>query len=122
MHVAAAVGNNNADGKNTSPECTPGFVAVGASAINDARDAFSNFGPVQDIFAPGEDIISAWIASNTAFEWLQAAPHISGLIAYLIGRDRKVSPAEMTVRLQGLNLKGILTGISASFFVDSQCL
>jgi cerevisin len=34
--------------------------------ILDSRSYFSNFGPAVDIFAPGTDVISAWIGSPTA--------------------------------------------------------
>ncbi|KAL0948477.1 hypothetical protein HGRIS_011046 [Hohenbuehelia grisea] len=61
VHVVVAAGNDNSDAKDYSPARVPSAITVGASNIKDARASFSNYGEIVDIFAPGEQIISAWI-------------------------------------------------------------
>lgn len=51
VHVVVAAGNSNTDAASTSPARAPSAITVGASAINDARSSFSNYGSVVDIFA-----------------------------------------------------------------------
>ena len=48
----------------------------------DERASFSNYGSCLDIFAPGQWIVSAWHATDTATNTLSgtsmAAPHVAG--------------------------------------------
>ncbi|KAF8161600.1 serine protease [Crassisporium funariophilum] len=118
IHVAVAAGNSNTDAANTSPARSPTAITVGASTIADTRASFSNYGAVVDIFAPGLNVFSSWIGSNTATNIISgtsmATPHIAGLIAYLVGKDGNVTPAEMATKLKGLSVKGVLTGIPST--------
>ncbi|CDO71616.1 hypothetical protein BN946_scf184911.g86 [Trametes cinnabarina] len=66
IHVTVAAGNEGTDARNTRPARADGVVTVGASTIADARASFSNYGPVLDICAPGEHILSSWIGRNNA--------------------------------------------------------
>ncbi|GLB42668.1 putative peptidase S8 family protein [Lyophyllum shimeji] len=122
VHVAVAAGNSNTDAGSTSPARAPSAVTVGASTIADARASFSNYGSVVDIFAPGQNIISAWIGSNTATNNISgtsmATPHIAGLIAYLIALQGNVSPASMSSKIQSMSLKGVLSGIPSGTVND----
>ncbi|KAK7686101.1 hypothetical protein QCA50_010913 [Cerrena zonata] len=115
VHVVVAAGNSNVDAGNTSPARAPSAITVGATTIADARASFSNFGAVVDLFAPGQDITSTWIRSPTDINRISgtsmATPHVSGLVAYLIGRNGNVSPPVMSNILNSLAVKGILTGI-----------
>lgn len=85
-----AAGNANVSGPNTSPQRVAETIIVGASTISDLKAGFSNFGPTLELFAPGENIISAGIASDTAQApnsgTSMAAPHVAGAAAlYLQG-------------------------------------
>jgi subtilisin family serine protease len=44
-----------------SPAREPLAITVGAIDIKDNKATFSNYGRLIDIFAPGVDILSAWI-------------------------------------------------------------
>jgi len=44
----------------------PGVLTVGVININDAKANFSNYGSVVDIFAPGQNIVSAGIRRGLA--------------------------------------------------------
>jgi subtilisin family serine protease len=50
------------DADTTSPAREPLAITVGAIDVKDKRASFSNYGRKIDIFAPGVDILSAWIA------------------------------------------------------------
>jgi subtilisin family serine protease len=88
LAVIAASGNSNADGCNFSP-ARVASVSVNAADSRDARASFSNFGTCTDIFAPGVDITSAWIGSNSATNTISgtsmACPHVAGAASILLG-------------------------------------
>ena len=61
-----AAGNENQDTANTSPGSAPNAITVGAiDATNDQRASFSNFGQLVDIYAPGVNVLSVGIKSDT---------------------------------------------------------
>ena len=88
IHFAVAAGNDNADSCSYSPAAAEQAITVGASAFDDSRAYFSNFGKCNDIFAPGLSIESTWIgrpgAINTISGTSMASPHIAGLLAYYL--------------------------------------
>jgi hypothetical protein len=65
IHIAVSAGNKNDDASNYSPSRAPSAITVGASTIEDSRASFSNYGTPVDIFAPGQDVISAWNTDDT---------------------------------------------------------
>jgi subtilisin family serine protease len=61
-----SAGIHGIDANETSPARVPGVLTVGVININDAKTNFSNYGSVVDIFAPGENIVSAGIFGGPA--------------------------------------------------------
>ncbi|KAL5348785.1 Subtilisin-like protease 2 [Pseudogymnoascus australis] len=110
--VVVAAGNDDADAANYSPASAPDAITVGATDKNDARAAFSNWGPALDVFAPGVNILSAWIGSASATNIISgtsmATPHVAGLAAYLIALEGLSSPAEVASRIQSLSTKNVV--------------
>ncbi|GAO18662.1 uncharacterized protein UV8b_01827 [Ustilaginoidea virens] len=104
IHFAVAAGNDNADACNYSPAAAEHPVTVGASAFDDSRAYFSNYGKCTDIFAPGLNILSTWIGSkyavNTISGTSMASPHVCGLLAYYLSlqpaSDSEFSVAAIT--------------------------
>lgn len=88
VHFAVAAGNDNRDACDYSPASAELAVTVGASTLGDERAYFSNYGKCTDIFAPGLNIMSAWIGSSHAVRSISgtsmASPHIAGLLAYYL--------------------------------------
>ncbi|KAF9467117.1 serine proteinase [Collybia nuda] len=115
IHVTVAAGNSNIDAGKTSPARADGVCTVAASTISDRRASFSNFGHVVNIFAPGENIISAWKggpnATNNISGTSMATPHIAGLIAYTIGKDGNDTPATIIDRIKKMSVEGALSNI-----------
>jgi cerevisin len=88
MHFAVAAGNDNRDACDYSPAGAEKAVTVGASTLGDERAYFSNHGECVDVFAPGLNILSTWIGTETATNTISgtsmASPHTAGLLAYLL--------------------------------------
>ncbi|GLB43175.1 putative peptidase S8 family protein [Lyophyllum shimeji] len=118
IHVCVAAGNHNTDAKDTSPARAPGANTVAASTIDDWKASFSNFGAVVNFWAPGQQVLSAWIGPsnrNTAFlnGTSMATPHVTGLIAYFIGHRGNIRPVRMTAYLKSLAVRNPLRGVPA---------
>ncbi|CAE6390902.1 unnamed protein product [Rhizoctonia solani] len=120
VHVVVSAGNKNVDAGNQSPARAEAVITVGASNIADERwvssnSSGSNFGKSVDIFAPGQRIMSA--ATNTTTGAVvktgtsMAAPHVAGLIAYLLATEGRRTPQNMLARVKQLAPDGILKGI-----------
>jgi len=115
IHVVVAAGNDDDDAGNYSPARVNDANTIGASDISDARCSFSNTGSCLDLFAPGQDITSAWIGDKNAQHVLSgtsmATPHVSGLIAYSIALDGDCSPTDMKEDLQDAGVRDALDDI-----------
>jgi subtilisin family serine protease len=81
--VVAAAGNNNQSACSYTPGRVTRVVTVGGTTVTDAKAVWSNYGKCVDLFAPGDDIASAWhtddSAQQTASGTSMAAPHVSAV-------------------------------------------
>lgn len=126
INFAVAAGNENQDACNVSPAAAEGAITVGASTISDSRAYFSNWGKCVDIFAPGLNILSTYIGSNTATATLSgtsmASPHVAGLLAYYLslapdsksqygGSSSAITPAQLKKNLIAYGSEGALSDI-----------
>jgi len=101
--TAVAAGNDNANACNYSPASTPSAITVGATSTDasnrDTRSSFSNYGNCVDVFAPGSNIYSCGITSNTAYSTLSgtsmACPHVAGLAAVYLHKNPNLNPARV---------------------------
>jgi len=120
--VSVAAGNNNANACNYSPAGFLNVISVGATAMNaantaDTRSTFSNFGTCVHIFAPGTNIRSAWIGSNTATNTISgtsmACPHVSGLAANVlaVNSDPPMAPAALRTALVNRAQLGLIGNV-----------
>jgi len=124
LHFAVAAGNDNADACNYSPAAANKAVTVGASALDDSRAYFSNWGKCVDIFGPGLSIQSTWIGSKTAINTISgtsmASPHICGLLTYFLSLQpasdseygmASISPAKLKKAMIELATRDALSDI-----------
>ncbi|HVF61791.1 MAG TPA: S8 family serine peptidase [Thermoanaerobaculia bacterium] len=91
-----AAGNRMADACTSSPARLPEAITVGASNALDQRWSYSNFGPCVDLFAPGYQIVSAFIRSNVDSLAItgtsMAAPHAAAAAALYLADHREATP------------------------------
>jgi subtilisin family serine protease len=109
--TAVAAGNSGVNACTQSPSSATNAVIVGATASNDVRPGWSNFGPCLDLFAPGVGITSDWFTSNVAIATLNgtsmAAPHAAGVLAQV----RQWAPGAGAVAVQNNVIANATVGI-----------
>ncbi|KAF4442240.1 putative endopeptidase K [Fusarium austroafricanum] len=112
IFLAVAAGNDDSDASQGSPSNEPMACTVGASAQNDTRASFSNWGVSVDVFAPGVDIKSTWIKGGVKLMsgTSMATPHVAGLGAYLLGM-KDIKASSLCNLISKMSLKDVLKGI-----------
>ena len=86
--LVASIGNDNSKVDKNYPASYGKVLGIAATDLNDRKTAFSNYGPVADVSAPGEGLISAYpgglyaVWSGTS----AASALVSGESALLLSR------------------------------------
>lgn len=115
IFVVTSAGNNNEDACTKSPASSEYAITVGSTNYNDEISSYSNYGYCLDIYAPGNEITSSWIRSNTDIITLNgtslSAAYVTGVIALILEAypTSKISDVEETLKLNAY--KNILLNI-----------
>lgn len=95
-------GNQAVDAALVTPAHVPGAITVGAHDANGLISSFSNTGPMVDLFAPGENILSMTphpagaagsIVSMSGTS--MAAAHVTGAAALYLAQNPSATPAQV---------------------------
>lgn len=101
--MVVAAGNSNTDACTSSPARVSKAITVAATDNTDTRASYSNYGSCVDIFAPGSQINSSWIGSNTATKILNgtsmATPHVAGVVAEMLQSTPTALPQTISTNL-----------------------
>lgn len=101
--MVVAAGNSNTDACSASPARVSKALTVAATDSSDTRASYSNYGSCVDIFAPGSQINSSWIGSNTATKVLNgtsmATPHVAGVVAEMLQSTPTATPQTISTNL-----------------------
>jgi subtilisin family serine protease len=113
VSLSVAAGNENQDACNTSPASAPSAITVGATTSTDARASYSNYGSCLDVFAPGDNITSAWYTSTTATNTISgtsmASPHVTGVAALYLQGNPSASAATVASAITSTATPGKVT-------------
>ncbi|OAC98735.1 hypothetical protein MUCCIDRAFT_43544, partial [Mucor lusitanicus CBS 277.49] len=113
--LIAAAGNWGDDSCGILPAGNPDVYTVAASDKNDKFAYYSSWGKCVSIIAPGTDIKSTFIDSNTSTEVLSgtsmASPHVAGVAALLINKLDNPTPANLYKELTKLATKNAITSV-----------
>lgn len=94
-----AAGNSNADACSFSPARAAKALTVAAADRQDQRAGFSNYGNCVKVYAPGVDITSASISSDSGAALMSgtsmAAPHVTGVAAHYLQVRPAAPPSEV---------------------------
>ena len=118
IHVVAAAGNEGADACQFSPSSLGGtqgdVISVGSIGPTYTVSRFSNTGRCVDVYAPGEQTVSAGITSERSLQILagtsMASPHVAGLVAYYMSANPQMaqSPAQMKAFINAQAQTGVI--------------
>ncbi|XP_070688494.1 proprotein convertase subtilisin/kexin type 9 [Pempheris klunzingeri] len=120
--VIAAAGNYRDDACLYSPASEPEVITVGA--VNSADQLMSqgaggtNFGRCVDLFAPGDDIVSASSDCSTCFTsrsgTSQAAAHAAGIAAVILSSNQNMSPVQVLQIMLHYSISNTINFLSLS--------
>ncbi len=117
--VVTSAGNWSMNACQQTPANVPGAITVAASTVIDSAADFSNWGTCVDIFAPGEDIVSAGTASQSAKRMASgtsmSSPHVAGVAALYLQAaslgQYSVRPEDVAAQLVCRALQDSLSGV-----------
>lgn len=95
--IVASSGNDGKRAFVDYPARFPQVISVGATTMANKIAPFTNRGRRIDVFAPGENIYSAWLHGqyNELSGTSMATSHVSGIIALMLSLNRGLNPTQI---------------------------
>lgn len=116
--IASGVTYVVAAGNRDEPACDRSIsklapaIVVGATRPDDVRWVRSNYGSCVDLFAPGQDIGSAWSTDDTSLVFQSgtsmATPHVTGAVARHLEEHPTATPAEVHAAIVAAATPGVV--------------
>ncbi len=129
VHFVVSAGNEGIDACGKSPARVPGVLTVGATDVDDYRTYYSNYGTCVDLFAPGDEITSAWPLSDTATYntsgTSMATPHVAGAVALYLEGHPTAAPSEVHEEIISRSTRNIVEDAyvgSPNVLLHSACM
>ncbi|MGP3969650.1 S8 family peptidase [Streptomyces sp. 6N223] len=106
-----AAGNESKDACQVSPASARGALTIGASDRADRQTSFSNWGRCLELFAPGQDIVSARLGGGSVSlnGTSMASPHVAGVAALVKSYAPSASPGQIADWIIAEATPGVLT-------------
>ena len=111
-----AAGNHGGPVEHITPAHVPEVITVGAYDVDNRFSTFSAYGPLVDILAPGEDIISLSPPINGApgapvamTGTSMATAHVTGAVALFLAQNKHATPEQVSDALLA-NSRSTITG------------
>jgi serine protease len=111
--VIVAAGNEAMDASQSTPASCSGIVSVAGVGISGSRAYYSNYGASVSLAAPGGDMSGAILSTvdagtdaptgdsyNYYMGTSMAAPHVSGVAALMVSRNRTLTPDQTASMLK----------------------
>ncbi|MEU4804817.1 S8 family peptidase [Actinosynnema sp. NPDC023587] len=103
--ASVTAGGSNADAVNSSPARVVEAITSGSSTATDTKTTFSNFGKVVDVYAPGQNIASAWHTGDTATNTLSGTSMSTGFVSGVALRYLQRNPTATPAQVQAAIVK-----------------
>ncbi|KAK4163789.1 peptidase S8/S53 domain-containing protein [Cladorrhinum sp. PSN259] len=95
----------------SSPQSAPLACTVGSTTVGNACFANTDYGPLLDIWAPGQNILTTTPGGTATLTSASfGAAHVAGLGAYLLGLPSALTGSGMCSYMQSIAIPNILTG------------
>jgi subtilisin family serine protease len=105
-----------------SPAGAKEVITVGAFNKNNEHSVFSSWGDCVDVYAPGEEVISAKIHSfNKYVKWAgtsMATPHVSGSIGVLWSNNLHLNSIDMKYKFLRYTLDADFENLDTTYFLN----
>jgi len=115
--LLVAASGNDAQGSINHPAALDNCIAVGATSEDSRLATYSNYGPEQELVAPGSDVLSTMpragyeLASGTSM----ATPEVSGVAALVLSTDTSASSAHVRAILDASAIDMVGTGRNQTY-------